>query len=349
MQDEIMREMLAEAVANGDTSTAENLRKLLGSLEAEACPFTIKDGVLTECDTNVTGVVVIPKSVSTIGRNAFMECRQLSSVIILNSVTTICEDAFYACESLTSITLPYSVTTIGARAFRCCRALEDVTMSNKVAEIGNMVFEGCHNLQTVNYVGTPAQWEFVRIGSGNADLLNKVVCIDISALPNMRALIGETYSPFIIVDDVLVECDKNTCGHVEVPENVTEIGDGAFSKCHSLTSITLPDTVVKIGAYAFAGLSKLSAVNIPKHVSEIGDEAFSQCCSISSLVLPGTITRIGDGAFEGCEGLVSVTYDNDKEHWDSVQVGDSNSPLKAALDIGHLSFDFLPRRVTPRM
>ena len=61
--------------------------------------------------------VIIGDSVTSIGNNAFRQCRFLTSVTIPNSVTTIGRSAFSGCSSLTSVTIPNSVTTIGNNAF----------------------------------------------------------------------------------------------------------------------------------------------------------------------------------------------------------------------------------------
>ena len=76
-----------------------------------------------------TSNVVIPESVAdngatypvtSIGKNAFMNCPMLMSVTIPNSVTTIGEGAFKDCSGLTSVTIPNSVTSISESAFKGC-------------------------------------------------------------------------------------------------------------------------------------------------------------------------------------------------------------------------------------
>ena len=61
--------------------------------------------------------VIIGDSVTSIGNNAFIRCRSLTSVTIPNSITTIGNSAFVGCNSLTSVTIPNSVTTIDNSAF----------------------------------------------------------------------------------------------------------------------------------------------------------------------------------------------------------------------------------------
>ena len=45
-----------------------------------------------------------------------------------------------------------------------------------------------------------------------------------------------------------------------IPASVTRIGEGAFSDCYNLTSITIPASVTSIGAYAFQYCSRLTSI-----------------------------------------------------------------------------------------
>ena len=64
---------------------------------------------------------------------------------------------------------------------------------------------------------------------------------------------------------------------ITLPDSVTEIGNEAFCKCKSLTSITFPESVTTIGHSAFACCSCLTEIEIPATVRRIGDDAFI-CC-----------------------------------------------------------------------
>ena len=55
--------------------------------------------------------------VTSIGREAFVNCAALTSVEIPSSVTSIGEGAFNSCASLTSVEIPSSVISIGNYAF----------------------------------------------------------------------------------------------------------------------------------------------------------------------------------------------------------------------------------------
>lgn len=63
---------------------------------------------------------------------------------------------------------------------------------------------------------------------------------------------------------------------------VTGIGTYAFSKCKSLTNITIPDSVITIDGWAFAGCSSLVDIVIPTSVTSIGKSAFYDCTNLTS-------------------------------------------------------------------
>ena len=92
---------------------------------------------------------------------------------IPNSVTSIGDDAFSNCKSLTSVTIPDSVTSISDFAFSNCKSLTSVTIPDSVTSIGEWAFFGCSSLTDVYYAGSEAQWKAISISSaGNDDLLN---------------------------------------------------------------------------------------------------------------------------------------------------------------------------------
>ena len=108
-------------------------------------------------------------------------------------------------------------------------------------------------------------------------------------------------------------------GNVVIPESVeyngstysvTSIGEGAFSGCSGLTSVTIPNSVTSIGGSAFQSCSGLTSVTIPSSVTSIGQSAFSYCSGLTSVTIPNSVTSIGNSAFSRCSGLTSVTIPN---------------------------------------
>ena len=124
------------------------------SRRSEIKKVVIEDGVTNigkyafyEC-TNLTSVE-IPNSVTSIKVAAFAYCASLTSIKIPNSVTSIGDLAFDKCSALTSITIPNSVTSIGECAFYNCKALTSIEIPNSVTSIGYEAFEYCTALTSI--------------------------------------------------------------------------------------------------------------------------------------------------------------------------------------------------------
>ena len=97
---------------------------------------------------------------------------------------------------------------------------------------------------------------------------------------------------------------------ITIPDSVTSIGDIAFSWCTGLTSITIPGSVTSIGEYAFRDCNSLASITIPDGVTSIGYCAFLSCSSLTSITIPDSVTSIGNYAFCYCTGLTSITIPN---------------------------------------
>ena len=94
---------------------------------------------------------------------------------------------------------------------------------------------------------------------------------------------------------------------ITIPNSVTEIGHSAFEECQSLTSITIPKSVTKIDFDTFSQCHSLRSITIPNTVTEIGVKAFFHCRSLKSFTIPHSVTEITYATFDGCYGLESVT------------------------------------------
>ena len=66
---------------------------------------------------------------------------------------------------------------------------------------------------------------------------------------------------------------------------VTSIEDFAFGNCDCLTSITLPNSLLRIGNWAFSSCTALTGILIPASVQSIGNFAFSSCSVFKSFTI----------------------------------------------------------------
>ena len=94
---------------------------------------------------------------------------------------------------------------------------------------------------------------------------------------------------------------------ITLPDTITKIGDGAFEANDEITELIIPESVTYIGKEAFRGCSSLTTLTIPEGVKTIGAGAFMNCYSLTSITLPADINTIGESMFEGCGSLTSFT------------------------------------------
>lgn len=88
--------------------------------------------------------------------------------------------------------------------------------------------------------------------------------------------------------------------------NLRRIGDGVFTGCSSLTSISLPDSVEHIGSSAFYNCSSLQTVRLPAYLDAIQSWTFEECSSLKTVTNLNSVYSIGKGAFYNCGKLASV-------------------------------------------
>lgn len=97
------------------------------------------------CNTKIYSVI-IPTTVITIGKNAFSNCKNLTTIQLPYGLTDIGAEAFKNCKTLVKLDLPASLKRIEKKAFNNCMMLNSLTLSNRIEIIGENVFGGCKSL-----------------------------------------------------------------------------------------------------------------------------------------------------------------------------------------------------------
>lgn len=243
------------------------------------------------------GTLTLGRNLRTIGESAFCESTYTGSLTIPDSVVEIGERAFYQCENLNgTLTLGRSLRTIGKEAFYWCAFTGSLTIPEGVAEIADGAFSSLY--------------QFNRDGMFNGTL----------TLPSTLKTIGAeafSYTDFsgelLIPDGVtsiganaFKECD-GFGGTLSLPDSVKTVGEWAFYLCKGFTGLKLSASLTKIEERSFAHMYGLKTeVVIPEGVTEIGEGAFS-CSYMPSVRLPSTLKKIEKQAFMYAYNLTKIT------------------------------------------
>ena len=256
-------------------------------------------------------VIKFDGNVTRIGKGAFYDCKDLTSITIPYSVTSIDRGAFAYCYGLTDVTVPDYVTTIGEGAFYDCNSLVNVTLGRGVTTIDEGAFYACVSLKSINFpegLTTLGEQSFFGCSS----------LTSITIPGSVKSFGQEAFCACTGLTDVVIQDGVSSLGvaafaycsnliSCHIPESVTVIEPYLFRYCTNLISCNIPDGVTEIGFHSFMGCNNLTSVNLPEGLTSIGSLAFLYCYSLTSITIPDSVTYIGYGAFSYCTGATSLT------------------------------------------
>ena len=248
-----------------------------------ALPLSLKSEAFLNAE-NLTSVI-LPANVTEIGLNAFSGCTDLikisaSADVFLSNAEETWE--FYGAQNITNVEVT-SGTALNASAFAGAANLLSVKLSASLESVGSNAFAGCSQLTSVSAPinllseNTAQSWSF--FGKGN--------------LSSFTALAG---SSSVIGTDFFKYASFTT---FTVGKNITQIEDGAFRECASLTAIYVEDGNANFKSdggvlyskdsstlYAYPQAKIGTSISVDPSVTEILPQAFYHQRNLTSITLP---------------------------------------------------------------
>ncbi len=272
----------------------------------------------------------IPDSVTVIEGCCFNGCYNLERVEFgQNSrLEMILHTAFAFCEKLETVDLPASVTVLGNLCFYES-GLRSISIGANLTGIGEGAFGSCRNLTEIRLDETNPNYTlsdgvlftkdmtvlhtYPAGREGAYTVPNSVVIL------NGYAFSGADKLTFITLNNGLKEiCEYafECCSTLETPAfpaTLETIGGLAFSYCTGMQNdMTLPNSLISIGYYAFCGDYNLRHIVFAPDsvISRLGYGSFAYC-GIVDFTVPESITTMGQEIFSGCPNLITVTFEGE--------------------------------------
>lgn len=241
----------------------------------------------------------------------------IQTVEIDYEITRVGDYAFYGIENLTSVILSDSVVEIGEYAFAYCENLENIYMSENLSAIGECAFRGCTALSKVNLpdrvksIGCYSFWDCEKLE--DISIGDDVEIIGYGAFMGTAYYNDETNweDDILYIDNWLITASDTFSGEFTIKPGIKQIASNAFSSCDTITSVTIPDSVVYIGEMAFHGCQSLEYVDTGNGVRRIGNSAFNSCPNLKEVRIGSDVEQIDKWAFVWSNiEIFKVSWDN---------------------------------------
>lgn len=227
-----------------------------------------------------------------------------TELLIPSNVNEINDLAFFNLSRLVSVKFEANsaLTVLGDEIFLNCSGLQVIEIPENTVEVGDGTLNGCVSLNTVYYnaVNCTGIDEDTVIFNGTGEVgINLIVGNTVEVIPAYLCRATEEKSDFGIVG--LTFATNSKC---------KLIGEYAFEGQAKLPELNVPDSVTKIGNFAFSGCTGIVNLNLNEtsKLKTIGIKAFENCTSVESLYLPAKVEDVASSAFDGMSrGLLSIS------------------------------------------
>lgn len=245
----------------------------------------------------------VPAGIKVIAPYAFSKCKKVWNIYINSGCEKIGTNAFSACPDLTDVHLPSTVKSIGNNAFYNCKVLCRLNMPDGIESIGSNCFRYCdaltagvYNNHCFYYLSEKVTGEFTVPGTP------KKIAPYAFAYGNLTSVVLPKSVQTI---DDFAFFYNTTLTRVSFPQSLKKIGTSAFANT-SLEEVTIPDGIRSISYNQFAACQSLVKVVLPETLDSICGFAFGNCSNLSEIRLPDQLKYLGTLAFENCTSLKEI-------------------------------------------
>lgn len=323
---------LADSITTINASAFNGCSNIAGKIIIPESVTAVGASAFEYCSKITSVVFENPKT--TIGNYAFVDCTSLTSIDLPKNLETISTGLLANCTALTALTIPAKVTKIEVEAF-VASGLKTLTIPISVTYMGYGIVNNCTSLTTVTFEMTYG-WRAGSVSISPDSLANGVTAKNLLYNDYVTENWACEVTPDVFADKfiftIISTTDKTAAvksaedttknpavkiasGNLVIPAyikingviyTVKYISDNGFEGCTNLTTISIPSTVVNIGADTFAGCTGLRGVNLAEGVQIIGSNSFKNCTALTSVSIPTSVTTISPNAFSGCINLSKV-------------------------------------------
>lgn len=99
--------------------------------------------------------------------------------------------------------------------------------------------------------------------------------------------------------------DCRSVSELTIPASIVSIGAGAFGNWYQLKTVAIPDSVVSIGESAFGGCIVLKEITMGANVQTMGQYPFKGS-QITRITIPASMTEMAQCPFYGCDNLQDI-------------------------------------------
>ncbi len=273
------------------------------TFEEKGITYTVVGVAANAFKATTVTKVTLPKTCVNIGRNAFIDCAELTNYPVPEEATTLGNGAFKGCKKITEAFIPGGVTTPQiSETFSQCSSLKKFTI--KAGTSALRVTNGLFGGDSTSWYPPIEELVIER------DLTMKDVASNQNPFRGAKSLKKVVFGgeATTLLSEMFSGCPLLETVEFAEGNKVTALASQAFKGCKALKSIVLPNGVTVIPSSAFASCTALQSVTLGNATTTIADYSFSDCKTLKSIELPATVTSIQAGAFNnsGLSGALTV-------------------------------------------